>query len=666
MNGQPDIKPSLYRRVRNIIIGAARSPLDPMIYHKLSLVAFLAWVGLGADGMSSACYGPEQAFLALGEYRALALFVGAATAVTVFVISASYAQIVEVFPSGGGGYVVASKLLSPGLGMVAGCALLVDYVLTIAISIASGVDALFSLMPGEWGRYKLVCATGAVLLLMLLNLRGVKESVLPLVPIFLVFIVTHVAAIGYAFVAHVGEVPAIAAQTAADVQKVTGTVGFFGLLFLLVRSYSLGAGTYTGIEAVSNGLPVLREPRVQTAKRTMLYMSIGLAFMALGLMAAYLLYGVTHQDQKTLNAVLFESLTTGWGGTGYAFVLIALVSEAAILFVAAQTGFLGGPRVLANMAMDRWFPTRFSMLSDRLVTQNGILLMGGAALAVLLLCRGSVALLVILYSINVFITFVLSQLGMMRHWWKERTRVVNWLQRFAVSSVGFVLTSVILVSVVIVKFHEGGWITLLITGALSVLALWVRHHYNGVSKLLRRLDELVVKPELWGPSLLTGEPPAEKPPIDMKSKTAVILVSGYNGVGLHTLAAVLRLFTGVFKNFVFIQVGVVDTGNFKGAQEVGHLQEHVDQELSRYVGLMQRHNYSAEAFSAIGTDVIEEIVKLAPRVLEKYPNSMLFGGQLAFPRETMFTRFLHNNAVFAMQRRFYQQGVPFIILPIRV
>lgn len=673
MNGQPDIKPSLYRRARNLLIGAARSPSDPMMYHKLSLIAFLAWIGLGADGLSSSCYGPPEAFIGLQGHNYLGLFVAVGTAVTVIVISASYSQIVELFPSGGGGYLVASKLLTPGLGMLAGCALLIDYVLTIALSIASGADAVFSLLPPEWfltsnefQSFKLLFAVAGVVFMTLLNLRGVKESVLPLVPIFLTFVITHVAAIAYGMATHVAEIPALAVNTSQQVHTVMEELGFLGLIFLLIRAYSLGAGTYTGIEAVSNGMLILREPRVKTAKRTMLYMAASLAFMALGLMVTYILYNVQPEEHRTVNAILFSNMTLDWGKTGYAFVLIALISEAAILFVAAQTGFLGGPRVLANMALDRWFPSRFSMLSDRLVTQNGILLMGGAALAILILGRGSVAFLVVLYAINVFITFVLSQLGMMRHWWSVRGKVAHWLHRFVINSIGFVLTGTILICVTFVKFNKGGWITLLLTGALVVLALWVRHHYNGVSRLLRRLDELVMKPELWGPSVMSGDAPPTKPPIDTKAKTAVILVSGYNGVGLHTLAAVLRLFSGVFKNFVFLEVGVVDAGNFKGAEEMGHLQEHVDQELSRYVGLLQRHNYSAEAFSAIGTDVIEEIVKLAPRVLEKYPNSMLFGGQLAFPKETMFTRFLHNNAVFAMQRRFYQQGVPFIILPIRV
>ncbi len=197
-------------------------------------------------------------------------------------------------------------------------------------------------------------------------------------------------------------------------------LGIGGMLLLILRAYSMGAGTYTGIEAVSNGLPILREPKVKTGKRTMRYMAASLAFTVMGLMIAYLLYRVVPQSGKTLNAVLFETMTKDWGKGGVVFVLVTLLSEAVLLLVAAQTGFLDGPRVLSNMALDRWFPTKFAMLSDRLVTQNGILLMGGAALVTMVLTNGSVNYLVVLYSINVFITFFLSQLGMVRHWWQVR------------------------------------------------------------------------------------------------------------------------------------------------------------------------------------------------------------------------------------------------------
>jgi amino acid transporter len=164
--------------LKNIFIGKARDLEDHSIFHKMSLVAVLAWVGLGADGLSSSCYGPEETMKALITHPALAMFVAIACVATIAIICVSYSQIIELFPGGGGGYLVASKLLSPNAGMVSGCALLVDYVLTIAISIAAGADALFSVLPEAWLPWKLTIALAATLLLTVLNLRGVKESVM--------------------------------------------------------------------------------------------------------------------------------------------------------------------------------------------------------------------------------------------------------------------------------------------------------------------------------------------------------------------------------------------------------------------------------------------------------------------------------------------------------
>ena len=255
--------------------------------------------------------------------------------------------------------------------------------LTIAISVASGADAMFSMLPDEWVAWKFEFSIGIIIFLTLLNLRGVKESVVLWVPIFFVFVATYTFAIIWSISAHFGDLPNIAHGVVNDVRADHAEVGWFGLMAVLLRAYSLGAGTYTGIEAVSNGLGTLREPRVQTGKRTMIYMGASLSFVVGGLLLAYLLYNVQHVEGKTLNAVLFEDITAAWPAwLSKGFVISAMASSAALLFIAAQTGFFGGPRVLANMAVDRWMPTRFATLSDRLVTQNGVILMGLAALLV--------------------------------------------------------------------------------------------------------------------------------------------------------------------------------------------------------------------------------------------------------------------------------------------
>jgi amino acid transporter len=656
-----------YNKTKLLLLGKARNLEDPRIFHQISLVAFFAWVGLGADGLSSCCYGPEEAYLALQGHIYLGIFVALATALTIFVITASYSQIVELFPAGGGGYNVATKLLSPNLGMIAGCALLIDYVLTITISVASGTDAIFSFLPAEWLRFRLPFAILGVLLLIILNLRGIKESVLPLVPVFLTFLITHVIAIVAAIFIHSSDLPTIVSSTSSDVSRTYSEIGMFGMLFLILRAYSMGAGTFTGIEAVSNGMQILREPRVITAKKTMRYMAISLAFTAFGLMLGYLLFRVQHVPGKTLNAVLLENITAGWSpAQGTIFVFVTLISEAVLLFVAAQTGFLGGPRVLSSMALDQWFPFQLAILSERLVIKYGIMIMGLSSIAFMLLTKGSVKFLVILYSINVFITFCLAQAGMVRHWWKIRTGSVRrgWKRPITINGVGLLMTSFILVSVTIIKFNEGGWITLLVTGSLMGLAIVIKRYYKRTQKQLTSLNKLVETVE----SSLRQPPPHPKPaPVfNEKGKTAVILVSGFKGTGLHTLYNVRRLFGEGFTNFVFIEIGIVDAGHFKGPDAVVDLEEHVKSDLALYESFMKREGYPVKTFSAIGTDVADEICEAARGVYRKYPQSVFFAGQLVFKDETLLDRILANKVVFVVQRRLHREGIPFIIMPLKV
>ena len=659
---------NLGERLKTLFIGKSRDLSDKALFHKMGLVAVFAWVAVGADGISSSCYGPEAAFLALPGHEYLSVFIALASVLTIVIICASYSQIIEAFPAGGGGYVVASKLLSPAAGVVAGCALIIDYVLTIAVSIASGADALFSFLPPHWQPYKFAAAMGGVSVLILLNLRGVKESVLVCLPVFSLFILTHAFVIVYSLVTHLGGMSGVVAATVQDVKTSSSEVGLAAMLLMLLRAYSHGAGTYTGIEAVSNSMPMMREPRVETGKRTMRYMAASLAITVAGLLVAYLLWQVKPVAGKTLNAVLFENMTVNWPQqAALAFVLVTLISEAGLLVIAAQAGFVGGPQVLANMALDRWFPTRFATLSDRFVTQNGVLLMGIAAVAVIFFTNGSVGLLVVLYSINVFITFTLSQLGMVRHWWQQRATLQAWKKKISINGIGFVICFFILISLSVIKFKEGGWVTLVVTGLLVLFAFAINRHYRGTAKVLRRLDDLIEVAELSGASVERDlAAAAQGPKLDPKAKTAVLLVNGFNGLGLHTLLGIMRMFPGVFRNFIFVQVGVVDAGNFKGAAEIENCRRHAETELQRYVNYMRQHGYYAEGIAAMGTDLVAEVAELSPELFKRFPHAVFFGGQLVFPDESFVTRWLHNYAVFALQRKFYQQGFPFLILPIRV
>lgn len=653
---------AVLERLRGLLLGGPKNLLDPRIHHTLALIAFFAWVGLGSDGLSSSSYGPEEAFLALEHHTHLALYLVIAMVLTVFLISASYSQIVELFPSGGGGYLVGTKLLGPTPGIISGSALVIDYVLTIAISVASGCDAIFSFLPDYLFVWLLPLKFVMVAALTALNLRGVKESVKVLLPIFVVFVLTHVFLILYGIFGHASDLPRLLGDTVADTHLAIGELGLWGVIFLFMRAFSLGGGTFTGIEAVSNSTDILREPRAETGKRTMLYMAISLAFTAGGIMLCYLLNAVTHEPGRTLNASLWELLAGDWTiagfNVGHALVILTLLSEGALLFVAAQTGFVAGPRTLAAMAVDMWVPKRFAHLSERLVTQNGVITMSLAAALVLLYTRGSVKILIVMYSINVFMTFTLTQLGMVRHWWNERRGLSHWRRRMFVAALGTLVTGAILIVTAVVKFAEGGWVTLLATGALVAFCFVVRMHYRRVKQMLSSLDEVLTNLPLPEPKTL--------PELAPDGPTAIVLVESYAGLGIHTLLSVQRMFPRHFKNFVFCSVGLVDSGQFKGAADVHALEHKVRGDLEKYVNLAQRMGYYAEYRYTLGTDLIEELDAIVMDLIKEFRRSVVFAGQLVFQRENLFTRSLHHETAFSIQRRLQFNGIQVIILPIRV
>ena len=649
-------------RIRILLFGAPRDLHDPQLYHRVSLIAFLAWVGLGADGLSSSCYGPDEAFRALGPHSHLAILLAVMTAVTIGVIALAYSNVIEHFPGGGGGYLVATKLLGEKAGVVSGCALLVDYVLTIAVSIASGCDALWSFLPPQWAPYKLWAEVAVLLFLVMLNLRGVKESVTFLVPIFLVFVFTHVSLILYALGSRFTALPAIVHDAASDLHASIRSIGPLAVGLILLRAYSMGGGTYTGIEAVSNGITILREPRVQTGKKTMALMAGSLAFTAGGILLGYLLTGSAPVPGKTMNAVLLERLFSSWslGGLplGPAIIIVTLVSEAVLLFVAAQTGFLDGPRVLANMAVDCWVPRRFSQLSERLVTKDGIKLIAAAAVAVLLYTRGDITMLVVMYSINVFLTFSLTELGMARHWFQERDKHPLWKRQFLIQAVGLVMCLCILIITLYEKFAEGGWMTAAITSCAIGLCFFIRRHYDKVRREMRRLDVLLELP-------LPKDKPA-LPPMDKKAPTAVVMVGGFSGFGLHQILSIQKLFPYHFKNFVFVAVGLVDSGNFKGSNEIQRLEERIVNDLQRYADWCRAHGFQADYRYAMDTEVIPALENLCREVAHEFPRAIFFTGKLIFKEEKFIQGLLHNETAHAIQRRLQFSGLQTVVLPIRV
>jgi amino acid transporter len=668
--GLPDLGEPWSARLKRVLLGRKRE-LHPNVFHKVSLIALLAWVGLGADGLSSSAYGPEEAFRTIGTHTYLAVALALATAFTVLVISYAYSRIIEQFPLGGGGYVVASRLLGKRAGVVSGSALVVDYVLTISISIAAAGDAIFSFLPPGWTGavalgvvpVKLLLEFAAIGFLILLNLRGVKESVIALAPLFLTFLISHAILIGGVILGRLGDIPAVFHEVrqgfATGLHAPPVGLGLAGMLALFVRAYALGGGTYTGIEAVSNGLSIMREPKVQTGKRTMALMAASLAVTAGGLILAYLLLHTTPMPGRTMNAVLANRFAGGWAGFGAAFVLITLLSEALLLVVAGQAGFIDGPRVMANMAVDSYLPHRFSQLSDRLTMSYGVLLMGGAALLALIYTGGDVTHLVVLYSINVFLTFSLSELAMCRFWVRERKAHPTWRKHISVHLTGLTLCLFILTVTVYEKFQEGGWVTLALTGALIGCCFLIRRHYRKVHDNLSRLDGILG-------ALPSGSAPPTPPPLDPAAPTAVLLVGGYAGLGIHSLLTVQRLFPGHFKNFLFVSVGVIDSASFVNVTAVDEVRERTAADLRRYVELATDLGFAAESRMAVGTETVAVAAELCAGIAREFPRALFFAGKLIFQRERWYQRLLHNETAYQLQRRLQFAGLNAMVLPVRV
>jgi hypothetical protein len=478
-----------------------------------------------------------------------------------------------------------------------------------------------------------------------------------LAPIFIIFILTHVILIGYGVLKHVPEIGAVTTSVRSGFQGGLATLGLGGMILLFLRAFSMGGGTFTGIEAVSNGLQIMREPRVHNGKRTMVYLSLSLALTAGGILVCYLLLGVSPVAGKTLNAVLAGQVFGGWS-IGGVLALITILSEGALLLVAAQTGFVDGPRVMANMAVDYWFPHRFASLSDRLTMQNGVVLMGGAAIALLIYSKGRISTLVVMYSINVFLTFSLSELGMSRFFIKNRRKEPLWKKHLPVHLTGLTVCLTILIVTTLEKFTHGGWLTLVITSIVIMLCYLIRGHYNRVRKGVRELDDLLVAIPHHG--TYNAEP------ADPKQMTAIQLVSGYSGFGVHTFFSIIRGFPGLYKNFIFISVAEVDAGAFKESESVSRLTSATKDSLKQYVDLARRLGFPAESRLDTGIDVVSTASGLCERVAHEFPKSTVFAGQTVFRRPGLINRILHNETAFAIQQELRWKGITTVILPIRI
>jgi amino acid transporter len=620
-----------------------------------------AWVAVGACGLASIAFGPEESFKALGDSRHLMLFLGLLTALSILLVSLTYFRVTELFPKGGGGYAMATTLLGPRVGLLAGAALLVDYVLMVALGISASTHLLFSFLPPYFYEYREWVSMLLMLCLMVFHIQGRQLNLKPFKYLFAAFLVTHLMFILAGFSDHFQDIGGVVTESVNKTEQQLSDFGWFALLAIFARGFFLGGGTYTGIEAASDTVQLSRYRQSSANRRKMLaYVAFALAFGAASLAMLYSLWDVRVEPTMALNGVLFERVFSdmGWDWP-YVIVglLVMLGLETAVLLLAAHVGFVVGPRVLSTMAIDSWLPHQFRYLSNRFVTKNGIMLMGGLALLAIYLSDASVALLVVLFSINVFIVFSLSMLGLCVYWLKNRNEPRFW-KGILSASLGFVVSMSILLGTIVTQFFQGGWITMLITALVVTVCLWVKNHYRDTKARIAKVDEVFAMIQ-YG----SEHSPAE---LIENGNTAVFIVGNSRGGGLHALLWVQRMFPDHFKNFVFMNARTVDSNAYGGKEALEAMRVDASVSLNYFVNFCRSHGLRAKSYLSFGTDAVEELTKLAATVASEHPNAIFFTSKLVFENENIWTRLLHNQAALELQRRLHNAGQQMVILPMRL
>jgi amino acid transporter len=467
--------------LKRLIVGAPM-PLAQARHERLSKTVALAV--FSSDAMSSVAYATEEILLILvlaGTAAAhLTVPIALAIAGLLVVVSVSYQQTIHAYPSGGGSYIVARANLGPTAGLVAAGALLIDYVLTVSVSVAAGVAALTSAVPWLLTHRVLlgVVFTAAIAYA---NLRGVRESGRVFaVPTYL-FIVTFSALVATGLFRWLtGTLPAAAA--APEAVAATQTLTWF----LVLRAFASGCTALTGVEAISNGVPAFKHPEARNAAITMGWMAavLGTLFIGVSVLASAL--GITPLADETVVSQVARRL---FGG-GFPYYLVQ-GSTTLILVLAANTSFADFPRLNSLLARDRYAPRQFRTLGDRLVFSNGILILAGLAAALIVVFGGDTHALIPLYAVGVFISFTLSQAGMVRHWLTDGG--AGWRWRLGVNGVGALVTGAVTVVIAVTKFTHGAWIVVLLIPLLVVGFRAIYRHYDTVADELS-LEHLVEEP----------------------------------------------------------------------------------------------------------------------------------------------------------------------------
>lgn len=469
-------------RLKRLFVG---TPLPTAQSRHERLGKSTALAVFASDALSSVSYATEEILLVLILAGSIALSyslpIAVGIAVLIGIVTSSYSQTIRAYPAGGGAYIVTKDNLGVVPGLIAAAALLIDYVLTVAVSVAAGVAAVTSAMPHLY-RYRVLLCVAAVALISVANLRGIRESgQLFAIPTYL-----FVASLGGMVI--YGSIGAVFDWLPEAPYQPHGP-GLEGVgLFLLLRAFASGCTALTGVEAVSDGVPAFKPPEAQNARIVMAWLGGILIVLFLGI--TYLAYdlGVVPREHETVVSQLARRIL----GSGFLYYGIQAVTML-ILLLAANTSFADFPRLSFFLARDRFIPRQFANQGDRLVFSNGILILGGLAAILLVAFRGNTHALIPLYAVGVFISFTLSQASMVRRW--LRLRGEGWWWRMAVSGSGALTTGIVLLTIAGTKFMEGAWIVVFLIPLLVLTFMTMHGHYDEVATQLS-LDAMEPPPPL--------------------------------------------------------------------------------------------------------------------------------------------------------------------------
>ena len=459
-----------FSRIKTFLLG---EPLSNQMAHSQRIPKWKALAVLSSDALSSTAYATEEILIPLAAFAVTAMAwslpVALGISLLLLILTVSYRQTIDAYPNGGGAYTVAKDNIGTYAGLVAGASLLIDYVLTVAVSVAAGVENIASAVP-YLQEHKVAFGAVVIICIMLLNLRGVRESatIFAFPTYFFIFSIITMVAVGLWRMSIGAHTPA-----APIVHEVYPAIP----VFLLLRAFASGCAALTGVEAISNGISLFKPPEQRNAKMTMAVMSLLLGGLFLGLTVLAHVYGIVPHEGETAVSVLARQI---FGTTGFYYMVQG--STALILFLAANTSYAGFPLLASILAGDRYLPRQMASMGDRLVFSNGIIGLSIAAIALLWIFKGDAHHLIPLYAVGVFLSFTLSQSGMvLRH---IRKKEPGWKKSMAINLVGAITTGVVLLVVAVTKFTGGAWMVIVVLPFCVIAFLKINRHYLGVGKEL--------------------------------------------------------------------------------------------------------------------------------------------------------------------------------------